>query len=511
MKTDVEKLDPTRVRLSVEVPFDELKASLDGAYKQIGRQVRVPGFRPGKVPQRVIDARVGRAAVLEQAVNEALPRLYGAAVEEAGVEAIGQPQVDITQSDDGTLLTFTAEVDVRPEFELPSRDSIEVVVDSVDVDDAAVDAQIDEQIDSLRERFATATTVERAVADDDLVTLDLLAVGADGEPLEGGEVSGQTYKAGSGTMLDGLDDAIRGKQVGESATFTTTLVGTAEGEEATVTATVTAVKEQQLPELDDEFAQLASQFDTVDELRSDFRERLGRVRRREQLVGARDKVLETYLDTVDVPVPARLLEHELEHRGTDIQRELDQYGLTKEQYVTTLGLTVEDFDADNEKRARTAIKAQFVLDAIANADGLSVDEGELSQQIVNRAARAGVSPDQFAQQIVQSGQVQTLVSEVVRSKALAALVRAAVVTDTDGKTLDVEALEAEVAGPRPGAGMTVPADADMGQVDVAQDPLVEDDAADDAEDAAGAGASGSAADEHDAQSEDDAAAEPGSR
>lgn len=459
MKTDVEKLDPTRVRLSVEVPFEELKPSLDSAYRQIGRQVRVPGFRPGKVPQRVIDARVGRAAVLEQAVNDALPRLYGAAVEESGIDALGQPDVDVTQIDDGTALTFTAEVDIRPDFELPQGDAISVTVDARNV----TDADIDEQVGGLRERFATAVTVERPAADDDLVTLDLSAVDADGEPLEGGDVTGQTYKLGSGTMLDGLDDAVRGMAAGDEATFSTTLVGTAEGTEATVTVRVTAVQEQQLPELDDEFAQLASEFDTVEELRADTRTRLERIRRREQLVAARDAVLEAYIDGIDLPVPARLLAHEVEHRSGDVERELQSYGLTKEQYLSTLGTTAEQFEADTEQRASTAIKVQFVLDAIAKEEGIELDQGELSQHLVNRAMQAGVSADQYAQQLVQSNQVGAIVSEVVRAKALGQLVRAATVRDSEGNAVDIDALEAELGAPRPVGGAEPASAEDAGE------------------------------------------------
>ena len=470
MKTDVEKLDPTRVRLSVEVPFAELKPSLDSAYREIGRQVRVPGFRPGKVPQRIIDARVGRAAVLEQAVNEAIPAFYGAAVEESGVHVLGQPDVDVTNIDDGTLLTFTAEVEIRPDFELPPREAVEVTVDTITVADADVDAQIDEQIDRLRERFAAANTVDRPAADGDLVTIDLSARDPDGELLDGGEVVGQTYKLGSGTMLDGLDDAVLGTSAGDTATFSTTLVGGAAGQEATVTVGITAVKEQQLPELDDEFAQLASEFDTVEELRADTRDTLERIRRRQQLVNARDAVLESYVASIDIPVPAGLLAHELEHRTQGVDSELERYGLTKEQYVGTLGKTLEEFDADNAQRASEAIKAQFVLDAIAAAEKIELDEGELSQQIVVRAARAGVSPDQYAQQIVQSNQISALMSDVVRSKALASLIRAATVKDSDGIALDLEALEATLGTPGPRtSAMTVPVDEATDQVEVVDD------------------------------------------
>lgn len=442
MKTDVEKLDPTRVKLSVEVPFSELKANLDSAYRAIGGQVRVPGFRPGKVPTRIIDARVGRGAVLEQAINEALPRLYGRAVEEAGVEAIGQPDVDITLIEDGKQLTFTAEVDIKPEFDLPGRDGLEVTVDSVVVPDT----DVDEQLEALRERFASQTPVERPAADGDFVTLDLVA-SRDGETIDGGEVTDQTYRVGAGNMIDGLDDAVRGLSEGEAATFATTLVGAAEGEPADVAVTVTAVKEQQLPPLDDDFAQLASEFDTVEEMRDDVRKRLQRVRRGEQLVTARDGVLDAYLSRADIPVPARMLANELEQRNLAVERELQMYGLSREQYLDAQGKSAEEFDAESETNAGKAIKAQFVLDALATREQLSVDEGELTAHMVNRAKRANVTPEQYVQQVLQSGNVQGLVSEVVRAKALALLVREASVTDSDGEKIDIAALEAELAAP----------------------------------------------------------------
>ncbi len=442
MKTDVEKLDPTRVKLSVEVPFEELKASLDSAYRTIGGQVRVPGFRPGKVPARVIDARDGRAAVLEQAINDALPRLYGQAVEEAGIEAIGQPDVDITEIDDGKQLLFTAEVDIKPEFDLPSRDGLEVSVDAVEVSDA----DVDEQLDALREWFAKQTTVDRAAADGDFVMIDLVAA-RDGLALDGGEVTGQTYRIGSGNMVDGLDDAVTGLSAEESETFSTTLVGAAEGEVADVTVTVHSVKEQELPHLDDDFAQLASEFDTITEMRDDVRTRLERVRRGEQLVSARDKVLDAYLARTDVPVPSRMLAHELEHRNEAVERELQTYGLEMASYLEAQGKTAEEFDDETAQTVATAIKAQFVLDELATAEQLSVDEGELTAHLINRAQRSGMSPDQYVQQVLQSGNIQGLVSEVVRSKALALLVREAKVIDANDVEVDVVALEAELAGP----------------------------------------------------------------
>lgn len=441
MKTDVETLDPTRVRLTVEVPFDELKGSLDAAYRELGRQVRIPGFRPGKVPARIIDARIGRGAVLEQAINEALPRLYAEAVEEAGALVIGQPEIDITNIDDGTLLTFTADVDVKPDFELPAHAGIEVTVDAI----AVTDESVEEQIEALRERFATSIEVERAAADGDVVAIDLIAH-RDGEVVAGGEATGQTYKVGTGDMVDGLDEAVRGLSAGESATFSAALIGVPEDGESEITVTVNAVKEQQLPPLDDDFAQLASEFDTVDEMREDTRGRLRRVALRQQIIEARDKVLQAYLEQVDVPLPERLVAHEVEHRVEAMVDEMRMYGLTMEQYLTSRSIDQDEFNAETEKRARDAIKSQFVLESLATKEQLSVDENELTSYIVGRASQSGVSPDQYVQQVLQGGGVSSVVGEVARGKALESLVTSAMVHDTNGDAIDLAASEAELSG-----------------------------------------------------------------
>jgi trigger factor len=238
VKSTVENLSPTRVRLAVEVPFEELKPSLDAAYKKIGSQVRIPGFRPGKVPARIIDQRVGRAAVLEEAINAALPGVYTEAAREHEIKPISQPDIDVTNVDDGTSLIFTAEVDVRPEVTLPELDGLAVTVDDV----AVTDEDVDEQLDSLRERFGTLVGVERAVHAGDFVSLDLTA-SVDGQEVEAGSAKGLSYEVGSGDLIDGLDDAILGKLAGESATFTTTLrQGEQAGAEADITATVNSVR-----------------------------------------------------------------------------------------------------------------------------------------------------------------------------------------------------------------------------------------------------------------------------
>jgi trigger factor len=436
VKSALETLNPTRVRLTVEVPFDELKPSLDSAYKKIGGQVTIPGFRKGKVPPRVIDQRFGRAMVLEEAVNEALPQFYGKAVEENDVHAIGTPEVDVKDFADGEQLTFTAEVDVRPEFDLPEYRGLAVTVDDAEV----TDKDLDEQVEGLRERFAVLKGVDRAAADGDYVSIDLSAT-VDGESFDDLSAKGLSYRVGEGSLLDGLDAAVTGLSAGESATFTTALVGGDHaGEEAEVTVTVNSVKERELPELDEDFAQTASEFDTLDELRADLRTRLERVKRLEQGVQARDRVLETLLAQIDVPLPEGVVRSEIDGRLHTLAHQLEQAGMSMEDFLAAEGQSQEEFDADIDKRTRETLAAQFVLDKVVGEEQLSVSEQELTEHIIRTASRFGLGPDAFAQQVVQAGQVPMLVSEVVRGKALALVLESAAVVDESGRPVDLEAL-----------------------------------------------------------------------
>jgi trigger factor len=439
VQSAVETLSPTRVRLTVDVPFEELKAELDSAYKKIGAQVRVQGFRPGKVPPRILDQRVGRGVVLEEAVQEALPRLYSEAVTEAGVAPVGRPEVDVTKLDDGQSLTFTAEVDVRPEFELPAFDGLSVTVDEVVVSDEDVSKQIDE----LRERFAKLNPVERAAAEGDFVTLDLAAT-VDGEEVPGGTASGLSYEVGSGQLLEGMDEAVTGKSAGDSTTFTTTLVaGEYEGRPAEVAVTVQAVNERELPAADDTWAE-ATGFGSFEELQADVRTRLTRMKKLEQGVQARDKVLEALLASVEVPLPDSIVETEVEWRRQSTTQQLQQAGMTLDQYLEAEGKGEEEFAEEVRTSAAEAVKAQLVLDAIADREELGVNDAELTDQVVRRAQRAGVSPEQYAQSVMQAGQLQGLVSEVRRGKALAQVMEAATINDAAGNPVDLEELRDEL-------------------------------------------------------------------
>ena len=439
MKSAVETLSPTRVKLTVEVPFDELKPSLDSAYRKISQQVRVKGFRPGKVPPRVLDQYVGRGTVLEEAVNEALPRFYGEAVRENEVDILGHPEIEVTEFNDGDQLIFTATVDVRPDFELPSYEGLPVTVDDAEVDDA----KVDDQLQGLRDRFATLKTVERPAQSGDFVSIDLSAT-IDGEPVEDASATNLSYEVGSDSLVRGLDEAIAGLSAGESKQFETQLrSGDHGGENAVATVTVRTVKEKEVPALDDDFAQTASEFDTIDELRGDIRERLGRIGRLQQGVQARDRALDVLLERVDLPLPEHVLSDEVAYRKQTMSQQLQAAGLTREQYAEMEGRPIEEVDAEIEDGARNAIKAQFVLDAIARKEELAVSEAELTDTIVRRAQQSGVRADEYAQQVVNSGQLGALMGEVLRGKALALVLEHATITDESGRSINLDELTKE--------------------------------------------------------------------
>ncbi|MEV7724200.1 trigger factor [Streptomyces sp. NPDC087917] len=458
MKSAVETLNPTRVRFTVEVPFEELKDSLDAAYKKINQQVTVKGFRKGKVPARVIDQKFGRGAVLEEAVNDALPKFYTEAVNEADLNPLGQPEVDITELKDGEVLTFTAEVDIRPEIEIPDYSGIEVEVDAIEVSDE----DVEKAVEQLRGRFASTNDVERAAQDGDVVTIDLEAK-VDGEVLEDGVASDVSYTIGSGELLEGIDEAVKGLEAGGEATFTSQLKGgSAEGQDAEVTVKVTKVSARELPELDDEFAQMASEFDTLEELKADSRKRLESTKQFDQATQAQERVLEKFLELAEIPVPEKLLADEVQTRKHNLEHhQLGQMGMDLQKFLEIQGKTVEEFDAETSEQAVKGIKTQFLLDALVNKEKLGVNQEELTEHLMRRAQSSGMSPDQFAQAVVEGGQVPMLVGEVARGKALAVVVEAAKVVDTNGEVVDLSDDEDETEAVEAAADADVEADTEV--------------------------------------------------
>ncbi len=458
MKTDVEELSPTRVKLTIEVPFEELKPSLDKAYREVAKQARIPGFRPGHVPPRIIDQRFGRGVVLEQAVNDAVPQFYGKALEDNDVLALGQPELEITRLDDGEQLAFTAEVDIQPRFDLPDLAGMPVTVDDAEVSPD----EVEEYIAGLRERFASLKGVDRPAQAGDYVSIDLSA-SVDGTPVEDAQASGISYEVGSGSLLDGLDEALTGMTAGDAGTFTAELAGGEQaGKQAEVAVTVHSVKVKELPELDDEFAQSASEFDTLGEFRAGTRSRLETVKRMQQAGQARERALDALLNRIDIPLPERLVAAEIDRRDHALDEQLERMGTTRESYLQSRGLSGSELDAEMAADARRFVKSSFVLDQIARQEDLGVGQDELNAYVVEQAYRLGVPPDRLAKEIVDRGQLGVAVTEVLRAKALDRLAQRAAITDESGRAVDIKALAAEAETGGDGAGAAGAGEQDAG-------------------------------------------------
>jgi len=418
VKSAVETLSATRVRISIDVDFTDLEPHVKRAYQSFSERIVIPGFRKGKVPRAMIDQRVGRGAVLDEAINSALPDFYTQAARENDVLVVGRPSVDIKELKDNEIVKFEVEVDVRPEIKLPDFSSIDIKVDDV----AVTDKDVEEQIEALRIRFGTLTTVEKDAASGDFVSIDLVAR-VDGKEVEGGTANGISYEVGSNRMIDGLDAALEGMKVDETKKFNAPLVGMKEGETGEVEVTLKAVKKRELPDLNDEFAKLASEFETLKELEADVRERLKRLKAMEQGAQARDNLLKHLLDTVEIPVPENLVNDEV-HDHLEKENRLDD----------------DTHRAEVTEEITRSVRGDFLLDAIVKAEEVQVSEAELTEYLIRTAARYQMTPDQFAQQISQAGQVATLMAEVARTKGLAIVLERVKVKDASGNVVDLSAL-----------------------------------------------------------------------
>lgn len=416
--TSVEKLSPTRAKLTISVTPEELKPSITHAYSHIAEQVNVPGFRKGKVPPPIIDQRVGKAAVLEHAVNEGLDGFFRAAVAEHELRPLGKPEADIvewpSEKDFSGDLLLAIEVDVRPDIELPAYDGLELTVDSVEIGDD----EVTEELDRLRSRFGTLITVDRPAKSGDFVTLDLVAV------IDGTEVdtaSGISYELGSGELLEGIDEALDTLSADETTTFDSKLLGgDHEGETAEITVTVTAVKERELPEADDDFAQIASEFDTLDELTDSLKQQVARNKSFSQGNQARDLLVDKLLELADVPIAQSVIDDEV-HRHLESEGRLED----------------DEHRAEVTEASEKAFKTQIVLDSIAEAEKVQVSQDELTQYLVQGAAQYGMEPNEFVQILSQQGQIPAMVGEVARNKALAIALGKAKVTDAAGNAVDL--------------------------------------------------------------------------
>ena len=421
MKTAVEKLNPTLAKIEVEVPFAEFKPYLDRTYKNLSGQISVPGFRKGKLPKQLIEQRAGFDYIVEASLNDALNDYYAQALGENELSPLAQPELDV-QSQPSTEnreadVKLTITVTVRPEIELPNYEGLEVEVDEVEV---TAEDEV-QALDALRERFGTLKTVERPAADKDFVTIDIAAE-IDGEQVDA--ANDLSYQIGSGTMLDGIDEALTGLSAGDDATFETKLSGGEHaGEQAVIKVKLSAVKERELPAADDEFAQLASEFDTIDELKEDIKKQVAEAKVAEQGTQARDKVLAKLVELVEIPVPEKVIEDQLEQHFNNPNAEA--------------GHDTEEHRAEVRENTETAFKNEMVLDAVADKEEVTVDQAEMINYIITMSSQYGMDPNQFAQMLDGSGQAGALVGEVRRSKALAAVLKTAVVKDTKGNVVDL--------------------------------------------------------------------------
>jgi len=427
VKTTFEQLSPTRVKLTINVSPEDLKPSIAHAYEHIAEQVSIPGFRKGKVPAPIIDQRVGRAEVLNHAVNEGLDRFYRDAVREEKVRIVGRPSADIVQlpelSDWSGDLVVEIEVDVRPEFELPKYEGLKLEVATAEV----TDEDVEKELEALRTRFGTLVTVERPAAKGDFVTLDLVA-SIDGNQVD--SASSISYEVGSGDLLEGLDEAVETLTAGESTSFESVLLGgDHEGETALIEVTITAVKVRELPELDDEFAQLASQFDTVAELREDLKTQAARTKVFDQGIAARDQIIPLLLEQVEIPVPESIIEDEV-HRHLESEGRLED----------------SEHRAEVTESSEKAFRTQFLLDAIVEKEEIKVSQNELTTHLIRSAAQYGMTPNDFVQALQQGGQLPAMIAEVARNKALATVLDKAKVVDGKGKKVDVSEFVAAFIG-----------------------------------------------------------------
>lgn len=432
MKSTVEQLSPTRVRINVEVPFAELEPDFQRAYKELAKQVRLPGFRPGKAPAKLLEARIGREAMLDQIVNDALPSRYGQAVAESDVQPLGRPNIEVTKKEYGQDLQFTAEVDIRPKISLPDLSALTVSVDPIEIGEDDVDAELQ----SLRTRFGTLTAVDRPVAVGDVVSIDLSAT-VDGEDIPNAAAEGLSHEVGSGRLIAGLDDAVVGLSADESRVFTAKLAaGEHAGQEAQVTVTVRSVKERELPEPDDEFAQLASEFDSIDELRASLSDQVRQAKRAQQAEQIRNATIDALLEQVDVPLPESYVQAQFDSVLHSALSGLNHDEARFNELLVEQGSSRAAFDAEARTASEKDVKRQLLLDALADELQVQVGQDDLTERLVTTSRQYGIEPQQLFGYLQERNQLPTMFADVRRELAIRAAVEAATVTDSDGNTID---------------------------------------------------------------------------
>lgn len=440
MKTTVDKLSDTRVKLTVNVPFAELDQEIDQAYAAIAQQVSIPGFRKGKAPRQLIDARFGRGPILEQVVNDMLPSRYEQAVQSEDLKVIGQPDVDISKIEDKDFVEFTAEVDVRPEFEVPDFSEISITVPAI----KAGEEDVDKALEDLAERFGELKDTKRKMKTGDYAIIDITAE-VDGEKIEDASTEGLSYSIGDDNLIKGLDTALRGMKTGEDNEFTSTIQsGEHKDEEATFKVHVQQTKERKLPDMDDEFAQMASEYDTIEELRESTKTEVEESKKAEQAGQIRDEVLKAALADVDFELPQSVVGEQAHAQLHQILGQLAHDEKALAQLLEAQGTSREEFDKQTREQAEESVRTQIFLDAVAEKEEPEVSQQELSDHILFTAQSYGMDPNQFIQQLQSNGQIANLFSDVRRGKALAAAICRTTVKDEEGNDVDVEQYFGEV-------------------------------------------------------------------
>ena len=436
MKTSIETIDSVQVKLTVEVEPARVKKAFDRAARELASQVDLPGFRRGKVPRRLLEQRFGQGVIAQNAMEESIGEFYAEAVRSEKLEPVAQPEVDVDTFDEAEGCVFTATVEVRPTFDPPDHTGIGVTFPEWDLDED----EVDEQLTSMRERFAEVDVVERAAGAGDLVTLDL-AVEIGGERIDDAAVDDALYEVGSEGVTPKLDEEIVGKQAGDTFSYDDQMpedYPAYGGQDATFHISVTDVREKTLPPLDDDFATSASEFETIEELRADLRRSLLRRKVEQGQHELRGRVLEAYLARIDLPLPPAMVEAEAESRIHELEHQAERFNMSAEELLVIQGLTTEEHAEQAREQAASGVKAQLVLDALSGKLQPSLEPADLDREIVRHAQANGVAPDEIARIIQEQGSLPQLIGDILRRKTIDAIVAAA---EIDGGPSDEELIE----------------------------------------------------------------------
>jgi len=448
MDSTVESLDGNKVKLHVAVPAAEFDTAIDAAFRKLAREVRIPGFRPGKAPRRILEARLGGELAREQALKDAIPDYYVAAVDEHAVDVIAAPEIEIVAGEDDGDVEFDAVVEVRPEVRLVGYDGLRVEVPY----EAVTDETVDGQIDALRERFADLVTSEHPAVDDAFVTIDVTG-SIDGEVVDGLSAQDVSYRVGSGGIVPALDGVLRGTRPGAIIEVTDTLperYGDHAGDEVALRVVVKDVLDRVLPEVTDEWASEASEFDTLEELRADIRQRMELIGKVQAQMAVRDKVLEALAELVPVEPPESLVDQEARRRLESMAHDLSHRGATLEQYVAATGREPQAFVDEVRQGAGRAVLADLGIRAVVAQEAISATDEEFEAEVARIAERTEQKPDRVRRDLEKQGLTEAVRFDIARGKALEFLVEHAIVVDEAGAPVDLT-LPPGAEGPDEGA------------------------------------------------------------